>query len=178
MEASNPFTSYESLRAWFKTKIDPLESQKQTFTPCSECCDAIERCPNCFRKYNIIEMDLAKWTTLEAQELYFFNYPKAALIEPEFQQLYWKKTATIWNEIDRLSTANPQKTGLQKEKADTQEDLINIREIAIDSPRKEVRVMIADLVEQLEDLDRCFDMEDAILKAKGWILSIGSFSTA
>ena len=107
-------------------------------------------------------MDLAKWTTLEAQELYFFNFPKAPPAAPEFQQLYEKKTAAIWKEIDRLEAAKRQKVDMRKEKVDTQNQLVNGHD-------QQVEVMIADLEEQFEDLDRWFDMEDGIMKAKGFI---------
>ncbi|KAE9375526.1 hypothetical protein N431DRAFT_334724, partial [Stipitochalara longipes BDJ] len=164
MATTNFFTSVENIQAWFAGKIAPLEIQTYALAPCSKCRPTIDPCSACIRKQDIIDRDLTTWKILKEWELHLFDNPAENPSAPEFQQLHTQKTAKVQNEINRLYKANNQGIDVQEEK-------IDIWEEENDSYGKEMGGMVtmADLMDQLEYLDRWTDMEDEVMKAKGWI---------
>jgi hypothetical protein len=168
MTTMNVFTSAQDIRAWFATRIAPLEAQARTLSHCSNCHPLVDPCSACVRKHDIIDKDLATWKTLETSELHLFNYPAESPSEPEFQKLYIQRMRKIQKDNDRL---REDKDTVSHQNMDARGETTEARRQENDGQGKDTGgvVTMVDLVEQLEDLDRWFDMCDEVMKAKGWI---------
>jgi hypothetical protein len=107
---------------------------------------------------------------VEAREINFFNSPPSEQDPTQFQRLYVKERAKILKEIgirEKTNSWNGPAALSQKN---------NLNEICVqekanswmcpmgESKQDELRKW----KENLEDLDRWFDIEEEVLKAKGW----------
>jgi hypothetical protein len=170
MASSNVFTSISDIEAWFTNKRAPVEIQTYALQHCSNCRPTIEPCATCLRFQDIFRKDFEIWVELEAREINSFKNPSSEQDPTQFQQLYVKEKAKIQEEIGIREKTN----SWMGPAARSQQN--NLNEIGVqeranswmcpmnESKQDELRKW----KEKLEDLDRWFDIEDEVLKAKGW----------
>jgi len=170
MASSNVFNSISDIKAWFTTRRAPLEIQTYALQHCSNCRPNIEPCSTCIRRQDILRKDFEKWMEVEAREINFFKSPPGEQDPTQFQRLYVKERAKIlkeigirektnsWNGPAALSQQNNLNEICVQEKANSW--MCPMGESKQDELRK--------WKENLEDLDRWFDIEEEVLKAKGW----------
>ncbi len=108
---------------------------------------------------------------VEAREINFFKNPSSEHDPTQFQQLYVKERAKIQEEIGIREKTN----SWMSPAARSQQN--NLNEIGVQEranswmcPMRESKQdELRKWKEKLEDLDRWFDIEDEVLRVKGWI---------
>jgi hypothetical protein len=107
---------------------------------------------------------------VEAREINFFKNPNGEQDPAKFQQSYAKERAKIQEEIGLQEKTNSwMGPAAQSQKKNMNEIGVQERANSWMGPMGESKQdELRKCKEKLEDLDRWFDIEDEVLKAKGW----------